>query len=291
MPASPRGSLPRILAIACGFLSVGLLFWVKNLPRGTEGNARAPSESLESSEPGATREPGATGKAAGLSPSPAPSPHASPSPSGGAATGEKPHAAATAATAATATPALPSEEELTGPLPTKMPGEKAPSLSALLAPTLLRDVPAPPDFATLARQTKLWPPQVALRVAVDFPLFRDGTEVGHIRVPASTLVLLRKVQPDGQLVVEHLNALATLPAASTDLATRLRPSPPAAVATAAASPSPSPVSPTPFPSPSPAPAPSPARPASESSPLRLPPRSASPFSSPLLLPPLSPRSP
>jgi ribosomal protein L24 len=76
------------------------------------------------------------------------------------------------------------------------------------------------EMGDIARQPKLWPPQVILIRTQRFPVIIKGVNVGSVQVPAGRPVTLRKVNPDGTLEIEFQGSPAKVKAQATDLAAR-----------------------------------------------------------------------
>ncbi|HEY3900034.1 MAG TPA: hypothetical protein VGM54_15605 [Chthoniobacter sp.] len=93
------------------------------------------------------------------------------------------------------------------------------------------EIPAPPvpppvqqpityDLQTLAQDHSLWPRQVRIRKATEFPAVVDGKKVGSLVAPSGTEVNLLAIR-EGKLGLEYKGGGAWLPVEDTDLGTRV----------------------------------------------------------------------
>lgn len=114
---------------------------------------------------------------------------------------------------ATPIPGTPTPEPVLA-TPTPRPIVIAATPTPTPAPT-----PPPLDFATVAGNQALWPPQVALLQATVFPVTLNGRVVGEAKAAAGTVVRVFRIY-NQQVEIEFQNARHFIPVASTDLMQR-----------------------------------------------------------------------
>lgn len=94
------------------------------------------------------------------------------------------------------------------------------------APTpgpVLRPSAAPePPIALASVNRRALPRQVMLLKPVDFVILADGKPIGSVHAPAGVLVELVDVASDGGIEVQMGGAQQTIPAADTDVDSRVR---------------------------------------------------------------------
>ena len=212
-----------LLTLGCALLSVALWVWSRGLPEPNWETSTAPLALAPAPAPSPT-----AAVAAVPTPEPNPVPAVVPSPTPVVAettplepvptappTPEPSPVVAETPPAATPVPPepspRPSDAELAGPLPEHSPGEVVAAASA---------TPVNLEIGDIARQPKLWPPQVILIRTQRFPVIIKGVNVGSVQVPAGRPVTLRKVNPDGTLEIEFQGSPAKVKAQATDLAAR-----------------------------------------------------------------------
>lgn len=224
-----------LLTLGCALLSAALWVWSRGLPEpnwesSTVASALAATPTPSPAEavavapaPSSTPKPKLKSK-----PKPKPAPVIpDPTPVVAEATPIEPVPSATPTTPeptpviAEATPAAtpatpepsprPTDAELAGPLPEHSPGE---------APATAAAPPVPLEIGDIARQPRLWPPQVILLRTQRFPVVIKGVNVGNVQVPAGRPVTLRKVNTDGTLEIEFQGSPAKVKAQATDLEAR-----------------------------------------------------------------------
>lgn len=119
---------------------------------------------------------------------------------------------------AEATP-IPATPPPATPEPVVVKATPTPVPVVVATPTPPPPTPPPLELATVVKTPALWPKQVALVQAINFPIMLNGRSVGEVKAPVGAALRVVRVG-NPQMEIDYQNTLHVIPVASTDLMQR-----------------------------------------------------------------------